>query len=133
MTHKRLDEGEDGAKSIKACAEIVVSNSNAIVTAYKKGIESDEAVDRACSVKLQQLIDTPRRSTNWKSANPPTKKVGNIVADWGIGYTANLGSARTSVLLDPKDDKIPPRAGHPTCSVGRNESASQPYRWRLPL
>ncbi|KAL0635152.1 hypothetical protein Q9L58_005877 [Maublancomyces gigas] len=128
--NERLDEGEDVAKSIKGFAEIVASNSNTIVdfvTAYKKDIESNEAVDRAWSVKLQQLINTLGSGTDLKSAKPPTKTVivktvGNIVADWGIGYTANLGSARTSVWLDPKDVKNPPPAVDPTCSVARNES-----------
>lgn len=87
MTHKRLGEGEDMAKSIKAVTEIVASNSNAIVdfvTAYKKGLESDDAVDRTCSVKLQQLIDTLGSSTDLKTVKPPAKTViVKTVADTG--------------------------------------------------
>ncbi|KAL0632888.1 hypothetical protein Q9L58_008230, partial [Maublancomyces gigas] len=77
-------------------------------------------VDRAWSVKFQQLIDALGNGSDTKSATPPSKRVfiktaGNMQADWGIRYSANLASACTSVLLDSEDVKDPP-------TVGRTES-----------
>lgn len=134
-------EGENLAKSINAFAANVASNSNALIAylaEHKKAIETDEAIDRDWSGKLQQLIDALAIGTRPKSATPtptptpipstPSKTVivktaGNIIGDWAIGYTGNLAAARTSALLDnPKDVTNAPGVGDQTSSVDKPES-----------
>lgn len=131
-TEKGLDEDKSVAKSMKEFADIVATNSKVIVdfvSTYKKEIENDQAVDRAWSKKLQQLIDSLGKGgkggkggtgTDPKSNTPSKKSVimkaaGNRVLDFSIGYGANLSSARTSAFLDGPNQ---PSADDSVCSVG---------------